>query len=154
MSDNTGPEQVARFLSRLVSEETEDNSADGRGSWELFAPLAFYSVVLGKLITVPVGFKTDYASIPRLPVVFLLFDGWGNRAAVIHDWLYTTQMCTRELADRVFREALLVCGVPAWRAQAMYLGVREFGASHWPAPGQPQTPAVNAAINEAAREAA
>jgi len=52
---------------------------------------------------------------------------------VIHDFLYTSQPCTREQADDVFYEALRAAGVPAWRAWLMWCGVRAGGASHWKA---------------------
>jgi len=56
-------------------------------------------------ITIPVGTTTDLGSIPRLPVVFLAFEGKARRAAVLHDRLYELQM-PRAWADMVFYAAL------------------------------------------------
>ena len=44
--------------------------------------------MLKDTITVPTGFFTDFASVPRMPFVFLLFGDVAHEAAVIHDYLY------------------------------------------------------------------
>ena len=46
------------------------------------------SPMLKDTITVPTGFLTDFASVPRMPFVFLLFGDVAHEAAVIHDYLY------------------------------------------------------------------
>lgn len=56
-------------------------------------------------ITVPVGTITDLASIPELPIVYLLYEGKARRAAALHDRLYELQM-PRDWADMVFYAAL------------------------------------------------
>jgi hypothetical protein len=86
----------------------------------------------GTSITVPAGFITDGASIPR-PLWWLL-PTWGrySRAAVIHDYLCTLvrrgkahpQAPTRKAADAVFYDALVVCGVSRLVRWAMWIGVR------------------------------
>ena len=45
------------------------------------------------LITVPEGYTTNFASVPRIPIIFDLVGGYGHAAAVLHDYLYehTTQ---------------------------------------------------------------
>jgi len=40
-----------------------------------------------RLITVPAGYRTDFASIPRLVWPLLPPVGRGGKAAIIHDWL-------------------------------------------------------------------
>jgi hypothetical protein len=132
---------VSRFLSaldtRLVNEQ--------KGLWALLHPLVYFSDTLGRTVTVPAGFVTDYASVPRLPLVYLAAGGKGDRAAVVHDWAYSTQMVDRATADAVLREALLACGYSPMLAGAFYAAVRAFGASHWNAPNQPQ-PAIVANV--------
>lgn len=123
----------ARFLSLLRVERVA-----GSDDWVLTSELAFSSAVLKRLIIVPIGFRTDFASVPRLPLAFLLFGGVADEAAVVHDFLYSTGACSRKLADDVFAEASKACGVPAWRRGPMWLGVRLFGGSRYtavPAPG-------------------
>lgn len=118
------------FLSPLIARH-QDLLDDGL--WVLTAPLVYASKVADMTITVPAGFVTDYASVPRLPVVFDLFGDTSDEAAVVHDYLYTTHLVTRPMADAVLREASKVTGVPAWRRWPMWLGVRLFGGSksHW-----------------------
>lgn len=117
---------TAQFLSLLRVERVA-----GSDDWVLTSELAFSSEVLNRLIIVPIGFRTDFASVPRLPLAFLLFGGVAQEAAVVHDFLYSTGACTRKLADEVFAEASKACGVSAWRRGPMWLGVRLFGGSRY-----------------------
>jgi hypothetical protein len=139
---------AGKFLSPLRVEEIEDGSHDGRGTWQLLAPLLYLSDVLKGLVTVPLGFVTDFASVPRIPVAFWLAGDCAHAAAVLHDWLYTSHQVDRGTADAVLREAAMVGGVPAWRAWTMWAGVRIGGAGAWRADGQDQ-PAPVAATLEA-----
>lgn len=100
----------------------------------LISPLGYYSAILARDIVIPAGFVTDYASVPRLPLAYLLFGGVADSAAVVHDFLYSTGLVSRKLADDVFAEASEACGVPAWRRRAMWLGVRLFGGSRYSPP--------------------
>lgn len=120
-----------RFLSPLIVQELEDESNDGRGTWRVIAELMYYSAITGSVIRVPGGFKTDFASVPRLPFVFALAGDTAHEASVVHDYLYTVKSTTRRQADAVLLEASVVSGVPKWRARLMWLGVRIGGASHW-----------------------
>ena len=126
-----------KFTSALQLERLEDTSRDGRGTWRLLASLGYSSDLIGQ-VTVPAGFVTDLASVPRLPVAFFLAGGLAHAAAVVHDWLYTTHQTDRATADAVFREAAQACGVSPWRAWVMWLGVRAGGASSWAADGPAQ----------------
>jgi Protein of unknown function (DUF1353) len=76
------------------------------------------------LICVPKGFQTDLASVPRLPVAWLIAGGVGNRAAVVHDWLCVKRHYTSIVAARIFAEALAASGIDAWRRALMYAAVR------------------------------
>jgi hypothetical protein len=118
---------TSRFLSPLRLQLVE---GDGE-KWILDAPFIYSSDVLDRIVTVPEGFTTDLASVPRLPVVYLLTGATGNEAAVVHDFLYTTRPCSRKDADEVFYEAVLASGVPKWRAWIMWAGIRAGGSSHW-----------------------
>lgn len=137
---------MSHFITDLdVRKLTHDASADRRGTWKLLQPLVYSSELAG-MITVPAGFVTDFASVPRIPVAFLLAGDCGQEAAVIHDFLYTTHQVPRETADAVLREALLVGDEPAWRAWLMWAGVRVGGAHPWEADGQQQPAHVAAFI--------
>jgi hypothetical protein len=60
-------------------------------------------------IRVPIGFQTDLASVPRVPLVFLWWGDRAHRPAVLHDYLYRTDSnpsVDRATADRTFRQAI------------------------------------------------
>ena len=103
-----------------------------RGS-ELFAltaPLSYQHA--GIVYTVPVGFKTDFASIPPAIRGFIDTDEGDLRdAAVIHDWLYSTGELTRKAADSILRAAMRELGAGIIKSSVVYYAVRWFGASHF-----------------------
>lgn len=116
-----------RFLSPLRTERVDLMTCDRI----LLAPLAFSSKLLDKLVIVPEGFVTDFASVPRAPLTYWLFGGIGDEAAVVHDFAYEKGIVPRDMADDLYLEALEACGVPAWRRRAMWAAVRVFGASRY-----------------------
>jgi hypothetical protein len=100
--------------------------------WRLTDDLRYKSIVGHATFTVPAGFVTDFASVPRtIPIAYALCGGCAEEASVVHDFLYTTHPVDRATADAVFREAMAVTGVPAWRRWLMWSGVRVFGSAHW-----------------------
>lgn len=115
------------FLTPL--EAVKIHEADGldRANWRLLAPLVYVSQRRG-LIVVPKGFKTDFASVPRLPLAYALTGDTAHASAVVHDYLcriyYPECKITWADAARVFLEAMKHEKVPAWRRTLMYWGVR------------------------------
>jgi hypothetical protein len=102
-------------------------------------------------VVVPKDFITDFASVPRLPMFFLMAGGKGKRAAVVHDWLYTVGTAhpgtiTRLQADQVLLEAMLASGYARVTAGMFYAAVRAGGSSHWQGENVPQEMHVDAAI--------
>lgn len=85
----------------------------------------------GALITAPAGMTTDLASIPRVAWDLLPPFGKYTGAAVIHDFLYQTQPCTREEADLVLAEAMDAEGVEHVVRQMIYEAVRVGGQVAW-----------------------
>ncbi len=122
---------ISRFLSELRVELINDAANEGRGLWRLTAPLVYRSNVADELFIVPRGFATDFASVPRLIIVFAAVGDTAHEAAAVHDFLYSTHPVSRKIADAVLREAAIVSCVPAWRAWLLWAGVRAFGWSHW-----------------------
>ena len=116
---------MAKFLSEL---DVKLKSGCGDKVWVLDASLIFESDIVGR-IEVPKGFETDFASVPRLPIIFEL---WGNRAhreAVIHDYLYRSDsipLVTKLQADRVFLEAMRATGKVFFIRWFMFIGVAGF----------------------------
>ena len=81
----------------------------GSRDWVLMAPLVYYTVDWA--IEVPSGFLTDLASIPRVFWPLVPVNGRHRAAAILHDYLYVTQPCTRAEADALFLEAMHAGGV-------------------------------------------
>ena len=101
------------------------------GQWRLLAPLRYQSAVLGRLVEVPTGFLTDFSSVPRLPLAYLLAGDTAHEAAVVHDWLYQVRISTRTQADAILAEAMAVTGEPRWRRGLMWAAVRVGGGWAW-----------------------
>lgn len=118
---------MSQFLSKLILEASD---VDG-GMWVVAAPFAYDSDVAGRVITVPQGFLTDLASTPRIPIIYEVAGNVATKAAVIHDYLYTSGRESRAVADAVLREAAGVTGVSWWQRWAMWAGVRIGGSSHY-----------------------
>jgi hypothetical protein len=85
----------------------------------------------GDRINVAIGFKTDFASIPRL--FWIVLPKWGRygNAAVVHDWLYWTQERSRRVADDIFLEGMCVLRVGGVTRRVIYTAVRWFGWLAW-----------------------
>lgn len=89
--------------------------------------LQYQTPLIGNGIEVPKGFITDFASVPRIPVVYSLTGNTAHDAAVVHDYLYQTHIISKKLADKIFLEAMKVMKVPRWRRWVMYYTVRVAG---------------------------
>jgi len=83
-------------------------------------------------ITVPKGFVTDFASIPQaFWTLGFSPNGKYSRAAIVHDFLYWSQGCTRLEADNILLIAMKESAVPPTTRDAIYQGVRLGGGSAW-----------------------
>ena len=82
-------------------------------------------------VTVPKGFITDFASIPRVFWSLLRPDGEYAHAAVIHDYLYWNQARSRVEADSIFKYAMEDLGVDASVVDTLYNAVQVFGSRAW-----------------------
>ena len=94
----------------------------------------------GKWLIVPVGFKSDGASVPRFfwRAVFPPGDNRALLAAFAHDYVYRMhpEGWTKAEADQMFYDLLIEGGIPWYRAKAAYLGVKLFGGKAWKAGGK------------------
>lgn len=115
-----GYDIVAKFYTPLELEYI-----DGR-NWKLTAGFDYGSVLLERVLVIPAGFITDFASIPRPLWSALPPTGTYGKAAVVHDYLYRTPGlgCPRDMADKVLREAMTELGVGAATRNIIYWGVR------------------------------
>lgn len=85
-------------------------------------------------VTVPAGFYTDFASVPRLPVLYASLGNTGHEAALVHDYLYRSNAepnASKDTADRTFYDALLEMGLSERHAAIMYDGVVLGGAGSY-----------------------
>ena len=77
---------------------------------------------------VPAGFRTDFASVPRVVTWLVPRFGAYTLAAILHDWLVTeglrTKVVTSRQADGIFRRVMRESGVPVLRRWLMWAGVR------------------------------
>lgn len=111
---------MAKFLTELDA-QLKDNDR----IWIIETPLVYESDILGKII-VPSGFETDFSSVPRIPIAYMLFGDRAHREAVIHDFLYrfdSAPLATYSEANNVFLEAMKVRGKGFAVRYAMYWGV-------------------------------
>ncbi|ECB2272091.1 DUF1353 domain-containing protein, partial [Salmonella enterica subsp. enterica serovar Newport] len=100
--------------------------------WRIHEPFEFYlSDDNSDVISVPAGFITDLASVPRIFWTFMPPDGKYAKAAIIHDYLYDNALRTKKEADRIFLDGMTVLGVPKWKRIVMYLAVRIFGRGNY-----------------------
>ena len=106
--------------------------------------LTYRVLMTNFIIVVPAGFVADFASTPRALWSVLPPTGRYQLAAVVHDFLYWDQGCTREQADAIFRVAMSESNVKPTERDVMWQAVRRFGQSAWNA---------NAAAKKAASRA-
>jgi len=108
--------------------------------WRLLAPFIYYvgEKSSDEFVLVRRGFKTDFASIPRIAWPIIGHPaGRHGKAAVVHDFLYqypddgVDKPRKRRRCDQIFLEALTVLGVGWWKRSAMYFAVRVGGWGAW-----------------------
>jgi hypothetical protein len=110
--------------------------------WRLGVPLVWSDALFGTL-TVPAGFKTDLASIPRLfrNLPLLDPDGASRRPAAMHDYLYGSALGRRlgkTFADSFLRAALVSEGLSPRGAWVYWAAVHYFGGPSWRGDAIPQ----------------
>jgi len=141
---------MSQFTSQLFLRSFSAQEVTAAGSeaqlYEVTHDFTYLSDKLGRVVTVPgrvaaapIGFVTDFASIPRAaweiidpedPII-----AWPS---VIHDYLYSCKgklpdgfAYNREKADAVLREGMQACGASSLIRNAVYQAVRLGGGSHW-----------------------
>lgn len=125
---------MSKFTEELLVESVGDR-------WVLRRAFNFYydftsadGVVTRTTVTVPEGFITDFASTPK--ALYSIFPPVGiyNKAAMVHDFLYSGECplkIERAQADLFFLQAMAVLKVPKWKRKLMYFAVKLFGKSHF-----------------------
>jgi len=141
-------------MSKFLSELQVKLKTGSDKTWVLLSPLGYHSDLINKDIWIPVKFEvddsskvvanallgdkksdeelfeTDFASVPRLPLVYDLFGDRAHYESVPHDYLYcknSKPVVSRETADKIFLEAMKVRGKGWFVRSMMYAGVRVGG---------------------------
>lgn len=119
----------------IIYDEAESKAKD-KDLWKTDDTFTFFigEVTDQKYVTVPKGFLTDGATVPRF--LWGIFPPWGvyGQAAVTHDYLCTTLSLTKngdnpilklkqDEVDLLFEKAMQVLGTPWWKRKIMYWAV-------------------------------
>lgn len=87
-----------------------------------------YVTKAGESITIPIGTRSDGASVPQALWGILPPFGTYYRACLLHDYLYRNTARPREECDAILLEAMESSGVSEWECHAIYEGVRLGGS--------------------------
>lgn len=93
-----------------------------------------YKMNENRIFIVPKGFKTDFASIPRIFWAIIAPLGKHTLPAVLHDFLYTEGYkmgISRKEADKIFYNAMIDSFVNRFTANIMWACVRLFAKNHY-----------------------
>lgn len=90
-------------------------------------------------VTIPEGFYTDMASVPKALWFWIAPFGKHQEAALIHDYLYAnsglllgvSKRLTRKEADQLFYDIMAKDGTNKVKAKIMKLSVNLFGWLFW-----------------------
>lgn len=124
-------------MSLIFPDEIALRDAGMHNGSRLFQLTHYFRVITSfGTVTVPTGFVTDGASIPRMFWNILSPFGQYFPAALLHDYLYSRGStmhfeCDREEADFLFLEAMFNLGVPWHTRHTIHTAVRMFGGKSY-----------------------
>lgn len=119
------------------------------GLWCPLHTIRYLSALTQKSYTIPglldsdeEPFYFDFASVPRIPVAYLLTGNTAFLASLWHDFLYKTGLEPKHIADAIFAEIMDAphweggpyderAAEPEWRKILMWTGVSLFGRDHY-----------------------
>lgn len=108
---------------------------NGTENRKLLEPFS-YVTSIGVEITVPKGFISNYATIPKIFRNIIDQDSPIIREiSIIHDYLYSPESnnlnYTRNQSDWILFMGMLESNAPIWKAILAYLAVRIGGKENW-----------------------
>lgn len=128
---------MSTFTEPLILKFLDTNEAK---RFEVVSPFTYYIDRLeGDLkVEVPIYFRTDFASVPRVFWRVIPPVGLYGKAAVVHDYLcehgtawqkgdsgnWSFYAVSRKEADQIFRDAMAVLGVGKVKRNVMFWGVK------------------------------
>jgi len=118
---------MSQFTTELVVKKVD------KKHWKLLEGFEYHvgEYPSKEIIKVPVGFITDFASIPKIFRGIIKRDGKHKKAAVIHDYCYATAIYSKFKSDIIFLEGMAVLGVEPWKREVMFHAVVMFGWWSW-----------------------
>jgi Protein of unknown function (DUF1353) len=117
--------QVGKFLTECDLTPLSDGL-----HWRLKSRLVFRSANIEELISVPSGFVTDLASVPRL-FWNILPPFCIAQEACVHDWIYRNHTFSRMVCDVLLYEMMLAERRHWLMRWTIYIGVRLGGWVAW-----------------------
>lgn len=122
---------MSAFLDPLIAQDIDDLN------FRLYKSFRYQSDILGRVITAPAGFITDFCS--------TWSHKYARQAGAVHDLLYWTAMVDKATADLVLKEAIQTYPTAFVRSLAWpyYLAVKMFGGMAWNAHRKAGHSAIN-----------
>jgi hypothetical protein len=120
-------------MSLLFPDEIRLRDGGYHGGTRWFILEHYFRCITSKgAVTIPTGFRTDGASIPKAFHNIMGPFGEYFPAAIFHDWAYSKASngyfpADRKMADDVFKELMFNVGVPWLTREIIYQAVRGFG---------------------------
>jgi len=143
-----GPSQTSFHVLQQPALET---FAEGQ-HFKLIRPLVVRFGEGADSLVVIAGFVSDLASIPQVAQSLVSKLGPHIRAAIVHDYLYWTQGCSRHEADAIFSKMMKDLGVPTLNRWALSFAVTNFGKKAWIENSQQRAAGLPRIIPSDARE--
>jgi hypothetical protein len=88
-----------------------------------------------KFVTLPVGFTTDFGSVPKPARAVISNVSCYDPAYLLHDWMFSTLYVGPDVtfhgANTLLRKNLGDLGMPAWQRFFVYWAVELGGKSRW-----------------------
>lgn len=105
----------------------------GRNTWSNIEPFEYHvgTYPSEEIITVPIGFITDFASIPRIFWPLISPIDSHAKASVVHDYCYYKGLYSKKKSDLIFKEGLEVLKINPVKKWTMYYFVVIFGWFAW-----------------------
>ena len=105
----------------------------GRNRWKNLEEFEYHigNYPSEEVIVVPVGFETDFASVPRIFWPYISPIDLHAKAAIVHDYCYYYGLYDRKRCDEIFLEALKVLNIKRLKIWCIYRSVRVFSCYSW-----------------------
>ncbi len=121
----------SKFLTKVRTEALPKLEGNPTQYYRTLEPIEYYSELTDTIYTIPVGFITDLASVPRIFQWLLPPDGEYKYESILHDYFFRTPEVdvTFDQANDIFLEAMKVGKVAEWKEYVIYRAVCWFGKS-------------------------